>query len=161
MEIIPMNRSQANEYLHWRYQEPYTFYNIPEEGFEETYKEIFSDSAKHYFSIVKHGDLFGIFEYDLSGNCFEIGLGISPKEAGKGNGKSFVSNCIAFGRKHFNYSGEITLDVADFNSRALYLYKQLGFHEVGRAKRMSFGKPICFIKMETKRTDFDLTYQVL
>lgn len=159
VNIMPMNRAQAEEYVHWIYGEPYTFYNIPEEGIEETYKEIFSDPANHYFSVLKNGRLFGIFEYTVTENGFEIGLGICPKETGKGNGKAFVSNCLAFGRKHFHYQGIITLDVADFNQRAIHLYKQFGFSETGREARLSFGKPVMFIKMETEQTNFVLSYQ--
>jgi ribosomal-protein-alanine N-acetyltransferase len=159
MNIMPMNRVQAEEYVHWNYAEPYTFYNTPEEGIAETYKDIFSDPANHYFSVLKDGRLFGIFEYTVTENGFEIGLGVCPKETGKGNGKAFVSKCLAFGRKYFNYQGVITLDVVDFNQRAIHLYKQLGFTETGRESRLSFGKPVTFIKMETEQTDFVLSYQ--
>ncbi|MET1249953.1 GNAT family N-acetyltransferase [Sporolactobacillus sp. STCC-11] len=156
---MPMNRVQAAEYVHWTYEAPYTFYTIPEEGIEETYKDIFFDSANHYFSVLNKGHLFGIFEYAMSANGFEIGLGICPQEMGKGNGRAFVSNCLAFGRKHFNYQGVIKLDVADFNQRAIHLYEQLGFSETGREARLSFGKPVTFIKMETEQTDFVLSYE--
>jgi ribosomal-protein-alanine N-acetyltransferase len=159
VNIMPMDRIQAEEYVHWIYPEPYTFYNIPKEGVEETYKEIFTDPANHYFSVLKEGHLFGIFEYTVSANEFEIGLGICPQETGKGNGRAFASNCLAFGRKHFNYQGVITLDVVDFNQRAIHLYKQFGFSETGKETRLSFGKPVMFIKMETERTDFVLSYQ--
>ncbi|MCO7126437.1 GNAT family N-acetyltransferase [Sporolactobacillus shoreicorticis] len=159
MNIMPMNRVQAEEYVHWTYAEPYTFYTIPEEGIEETYKEIVTDPANHYFSVLKDGRLFGIFEYTVSANGFEIGLGICPQEIGKGNGRAFASNCLAFGRKHFNYQGVIKLDVVDFNQRAIHLYKQLEFSETGREARLSFGKTVTFIKMETERTDFVLSYE--
>lgn len=155
---MPMNRPQADAYVHWTYEDPYSFYTIPEEGREETFSEIFSDPAKYYFSVLKYTKLFGIFEYEQSQSGLEIGLGICPDETGKGEGRRFVANCIAFGRKHFNDKGTVCLDVAEFNSRAIHLYRQLGFTETGKVSRLSFGKPVCFIRMETKRVDFELTY---
>lgn len=155
---MPMNRLQADEYLHWDYEEPYSFYTIPLKGREETLSEIFSDPAKHYFSVLKDNKLFGIFEYEQTESGLEIGLGICPEETGQGNGREFVTNCIAFGRKRFNYKGTVCLDVAEFNSRAIYLYRQLGFTETGKVNQLSFGKSVCFITMETDKADFESTY---
>ncbi|GEB77396.1 GNAT family N-acetyltransferase [Sporolactobacillus inulinus] len=152
MNIVPMNRQYADEYLHWQYKEPYTFYNIPPEGIEETDHEIFDDPSIHYFSVLKDGRLFGIYSYVEIEDGLEIGLGICPEETGKGNGKRFVSECLEFGRNYFNYQGTFTLDVVEFNRRAIHLYKQLGFIETGGASRLSFGKSVTFIKMELGAT---------
>jgi Acetyltransferases, including N-acetylases of ribosomal proteins len=156
-----MNHAQAEEYLCWHYENPYIFYNIPEEGREETRQEIFNDPDKHYFSVLNNGCLFGIYEYELSDHLFEIGLGICPNETGKGNGVRFVSNCIAFGKNHFNRQSPVSLDVAAFNKRAIHLYKKIGFVETGQVTRLSFGTPVCFVRMVTTKTNFRLTYQVL
>ncbi|MFT8391115.1 MAG: GNAT family protein [Sporolactobacillus sp.] len=161
MEIVQMNRAQAEEYINWHYETPYDFYTIPEKGIKETYEEIYNDPYKNYYSVLKDRSLFGIFEYDCSNpRELEIGLGICPQETGKGNGKEFVANCVAFGRKVFNYQGDIFLDVASFNQRAIHLYKQLGFFETGRLTRLSYGKLVTFIKMKVNASDcnFDLTY---
>lgn len=150
MKIMPMTHAQANEYVHWHYKKPYTFYNIPPEGIEETYRDIFTNPNTHYFSVIKNDRLYGIYQYSLLSHRFEIGLGICPEETGRGNGRAFVVDCIAFGRKQFDYQGPICLEVADFNKRATHVYREVGFVERGREQRLSFGRPAYFITMELR-----------
>lgn len=149
MKIVKMSKDHAASYLNWKYEKPYEFYNTPLHARDEAYAEIFDDNGVDFFSVLdEKEDLFGIYEYSFSKGIMEIGFGIRPQSTGKGYGKCFVKECMNFGRRYYNYDGKITLRVADFNERAIYLYKSIGFIEVGFENTESFGTPATFIKME-------------
>lgn len=150
MKIERMNYAEALEYTAWQYAPPYTFYNIPAEAQEETLGEIFAEAgAGQYYAVLDDsGELFGMYEYSFSNGTMEIGLGIAPQHCGQGNGVEFVEQCIAFGRKNYAYTGPVSLMVADFNTRAIHLYKKIGFAKTGVHQTTSFGIPVTFVKME-------------
>jgi ribosomal-protein-alanine N-acetyltransferase len=57
-----------------------------------------------------------------------IGWGLNPELCGKGLGLSFVSECINFAVKEYNYKGEyVRCGVAAFNKRAIKVYEKLKF----------------------------------
>lgn len=61
-KILEMDELQVYTYINWKYEYPYTFYNIPEEGVKETFDEIFEDNNSFYFSVLDSNDkLFGIY----------------------------------------------------------------------------------------------------
>ncbi len=149
MKIEPMNRDYALEYTKWEYASPYEFYNTPPSGIGETMDEILGDSGMDYYSVLdEDGSLFGMYEYSFHGKIMEIGLGIRPELCGQGYGKDFVRQCISFGREKYAYTDVIRLMVADFNTRAIHLYRSVGFVETDRINKVSFGKPVTFIVME-------------
>ncbi len=148
MEIVKMDRARAEEYLAWRYDPPYEFYNTPPHALEETLAEILCDNGIHYFSVLDESLLFGMYEYSFEGGAMEIGLGIRPQSTGQGKGRAFVESCIAFGRDKYAYRGKIVLRVADWNERAIYVYEQLGFVRIERISALSYGEPVVFIRME-------------
>lgn len=149
MRIEPMSRDHASEYIGWEYASPYEFYNIPLSCFDEAMDEISGDNGMDYYSVLdEDAVLFGMFEFSFPDGIMEIGLGIRPECCGKGNGRNFVKKCISFGREKYAYSGKIRLTVADFNSRAIHLYRSVGFCETERRISLSFGSPVTFVVME-------------
>lgn len=147
--IIPMTREQADEYLRWHYDAPYEFYNTPPQSYDENMSEIFDDNGDDFFSVLNDEDqLFGMFEFSFPDSVMGIGLGIRPQDTGKGYGREFVQQGIAFGRAKYRYGGTVRLRVADFNTRAIRLYTSLGFVETGREQAMSYGNPVVFVCME-------------
>jgi len=149
MPIEVMSHEHALEYIGWSYAPPYEFYNIPPTGFEEALEEIQGDNGMDFYSVLdEDGALFGMYEYSFSDEIMEIGLGIRPDKCGRGHGKNFVMRCISFGREKYSYAGVIRLKVAQFNARAMHLYRSIGFKEVGREEALSFGAPVVFIVMD-------------
>ena len=61
-------------------------------------------------------------------DVIDIGLGMKPALTGKGIGKEFFQAGIAFARKEFN-AKMFRLSVATFNTRAITLYKNIGFKQ--------------------------------
>lgn len=149
--IMKMNAQQANTYLNWQYPEPYTFYNFPPSVSRSELLNELLMSNSDYFSILDENEqLFGIYEYQFHNVVREIGFGIRPEDTGKGYGEQFVQQCIAFGRQHYHYFGKVTLEVADFNERAIHLYNKMGFKKVSERAAKPFGMPVTFIKMTLK-----------
>ena len=75
-KILEMDELQVYTYINWKYEYPYEFYNIPEEGVKETIDEIFEDNNSFYFSVFDSNDkLFGIYEYTLDQTLWKSDLG--------------------------------------------------------------------------------------
>lgn len=149
MKIEPMDEQRAFEYIKWQYDEPYVFYNIPLSGVEETIAEVKGDNGIDFYSVLDDNNtLFGMYEYSFDKGIMNIGLGIRPDLCGRGNGRTFVRDCISYGRKKYAYIGLIRLMVVDFNVRAIHLYHAMGFVETKRVNRLSYGVPVTFIVME-------------
>ncbi|AMV60350.1 Ribosomal-protein-alanine acetyltransferase [Pediococcus damnosus] len=146
--IVKMTTQQANEYLDWQYSEPYTFYNFPTSVNRiDLLNELLAGISDYYAILDDADQLFGIYEYQFHNGILEIGLGIRPKDTGKGFGTQFVQQCLAFAQQHYHYFGKVTLEVASFNQRAIHLFHILGFNKTGEREGQSFGKPVTFVKM--------------
>ncbi|HCF33608.1 MAG TPA: GNAT family N-acetyltransferase, partial [Bacillus sp. (in: Bacteria)] len=61
-------------------------------------------------------------------DVIDIGLGMKPALTGKGIGKEFFQAGIAFATKEFN-AKMFRLSVATFNTRAITVYKNIGFKQ--------------------------------
>lgn len=59
----------------------------------------------------------------------DIGLGMRPDLTGQGTGYTFVSSILKFAQSQFK-AKLFRLTVAQFNKRAIAVYKKLGFEPV-------------------------------
>ena len=59
----------------------------------------------------------------------DVGLGMRPDLTGHGRGYAFVSSILKFSLSEYN-SNQFRLTVAQFNKRAISLYKKLGFKPI-------------------------------
>ncbi|SIR17913.1 GNAT family N-acetyltransferase [Halanaerobium kushneri] len=85
------------------------------------------------FVALTQNKLAGLFEYYFRGEIIEIGLALNPAFVGKGYGKDFVEQGIAFGIEYFAYQEEyIKLNVNINNKAARRVYKKAGFKEYDR-----------------------------
>lgn len=59
-----------------------------------------------------------------------IGFGLRPDLVGKGLGEDFIKDCIEYAVSTYDYKGQyVRLAVAEFNQRAIKIYKRLGFEQ--------------------------------
>lgn len=133
-----MNKKDALEFFSWHYEEPYTFYNAKAENFNRDLDEILNENnGIFYFSVFnENNELFGIFEYEFETDGeMKIGLGLAPEYTGQRLGYEFITRCLSFGRKLFNYHGSIILDVYEENERAIHVYEKMGFIRYDRVLR--------------------------
>ncbi|WP_026693179.1 GNAT family N-acetyltransferase [Peribacillus kribbensis] len=133
--IEKMTPRMAREILHWRYEEPYDFYNneLTDEAMEEmldgSYYALLSDKKElaGFFCIGTNAQVPMGNQYDVYPKGFiDMGLGMKPGLTGKGNGFLFCS-LILDHLKEMYKNIPIRLTVAEFNQRAIHLYEKLGF----------------------------------
>ncbi|WP_048745135.1 GNAT family N-acetyltransferase [Paenibacillus sp. P22] len=134
-----MTVSHAREIARWSYAPPYDFYDMGED--DETVEELM-----RYTAVLKGDGLFGFYclgswaqvpagrglgYYREGSGAVDIGLGMNPEHAGRGEGKRFVSYVAAEAVRIASPS-LLRLTVASFNLRAKKVYERLGFRVVGK-----------------------------
>ncbi|MHA4091634.1 GNAT family N-acetyltransferase [Bacillus cereus] len=138
MDIHVLTKEEAMEINTWTYEEPYSLYSFS--GEKEVIEELLDGT--YYGCCDDQGDLIGYFcfgenaqvpggrDANLYGgeDLIDIGLGMKPALTGKGMGKEFFQAGIAFATKEFN-AKMFRLSVATFNTRAITLYKNIGFKQ--------------------------------
>lgn len=140
----PMSEASARAILSWCYDAPYDIYNpASDEGEEAT--RVFLDPQNAYYSITdEYGNLvayccFGreaqVLGGDYSTDALDIGLGIRPDLTGQGRGRTYVDAVLDFARRTFTPAA-FRVTVAEFNKRALRVWKKAGFRP-GQAFRRS------------------------
>lgn len=138
LDIHVLTKEEAMEINTWTYEEPYSLYSFS--GEKEVIEELLDGT--YYGCCDDQGDLIGYFcfganaqvpggrDANLYGgeDVIDIGLGMKPALTGKGMGKEFFQAGIAFATKEFN-AKMFRLSVATFNTRAITLYKNIGFKQ--------------------------------
>lgn len=131
-----MKEEEAKKITGWRYETPYSFYNMEEDP--ETIQELLDGS---YFSVLnQEEDLIGYFCYGKNAqvpgghqqglysreNIVDLGLGLRPDLTGKRMGLNFLNTGLDYARLNYS-SSDFRLSVATFNRRAIALYEKAGF----------------------------------
>ncbi|MCS6593607.1 GNAT family N-acetyltransferase [Bacillus cereus] len=138
MDIHKLTIEEAKKINTWTYEEPYSLYSFS--GEKEVIEELLDGT--YYGCCDDQGDLIGYFcfganaqvpggrDANLYGgeDVIDIGLGMKPALTGKGIGKEFFQAGIAFATKELN-AKMFRLSVATFNTRAITLYKNIGFKQ--------------------------------
>ncbi|RSK27551.1 N-acetyltransferase [Bacillus sp. HMF5848] len=133
--IIKMTEEVATVILSWTYDAPYDFYNNSMN--EESMRELLNNE---YYTVIDDNDLlFGFFCIGPSAqvpaglpagvyneDCVDVGFGMNPLYVGQGQGFAFCSEIVTYVTGKFRGTS-IRLTVATFNTRAIHLYKKLGF----------------------------------
>jgi len=141
--IKNMNEEFAAEILNWKYPAPYDLYNNElnpvniKEMLEDSYYIVVDENDRlvGYFCIgnaakVPIGIEFGAYAEDL----IDIGIGMKPELTGQGYGFTFFSFILEYVQDN-DRNLPLRLTVAQFNQRAIRLYKKFGF-----VKIMEFNK---------------------
>ncbi|MFD1031619.1 N-acetyltransferase [Metaplanococcus flavidus] len=131
----PMTNVAAAEILNWRYPYPYDFYNneMTEESLIEfldgTYRAV-RDENRNLFGFyctgksaqVPAGRKVGAYPEGF----IDFGLGMEPKETGRGKGNAFF-DFIRLEIHELQPEKPLRLTVAAFNERAIHLYENFSF----------------------------------
>jgi len=176
-KFVSMNKEYANEMIeNWKYEAKYNIYDYVNEK-----EDLLDQSAWGHgkFAVLNQknelvGELTiaffekedeaseddGFIKYDEvmknSNNDYElwIGWGLKPELCGKGNGKEFVEECIKFAVNKYSYLGEyIRCGVAEFNKRAIKVYKRLDFKIFNKCTAEILGKEYKIVQMRKKIND--------
>jgi len=148
-----MTKANADAIVGWRYCTPYDYYNPDPSHTQENIRR-FLIPDNPYYSI--HDGVpepvgfccFGpegqVEGGDYGENALDIGLGLRPDLTGLGRGKSFLSAILGFADRTFSPAA-FRVTVAEFNGRAIRLYRNTGFETTGRFQSRLDGR--AFIQM--------------
>ncbi len=143
MTIEPMTAAEFAELGTWRYEPPYDFYDGDQED---------PLNPERYFAVHDDGGgMTGFYYFEENGDVLDYGLGLRPDLVGRGLGLDFFHAGLEFARERYR-PRLIRLHVAAFNERAIKVYEQAAFREVGRHMR-SFERwgEVEFITMDEQR----------
>lgn len=141
MKIRDISKEDINDIMTWKYDKPYDTYSFSpsDELFDElsdgSYYSVIENELVGYVCFGKSaqvppGDVLGAYDKDY----IDIGLGLRPELCGNGLGKELISVGIDFANSKWEYNG-LRLTVAQFNERAINLYKSIGFKDTMSFKR--------------------------
>lgn len=148
-DFYPMDEAAARAIMTWRYEAPYDVYNLGP-GDADQIVSCFVDPVNAYHAIIdKEGRLVAYCCFgpdaqvpggDYDKPATDIGLGVHPGLVGQGLGGTFVGAVLRFARQELTLS-EFRVTVAEFNERALRVWKKAGFRPVQRFERAPNGVP--------------------
>jgi RimJ/RimL family protein N-acetyltransferase len=151
--IQSIGEGEAGQIATWRYEEPYTVYNLTALAIPGLL-----DPEFHYHSVRDDsGRLVGFccFGADarVSGGDYarcepdvlDVGLGMHPDMTGRGQGRVFTEAILAFATEAFKPS-MFRVTIAEFNQRSQRVFLGLGFMKTGSYERAGDG--MRFIQFE-------------
>ena len=143
-----MSDVDAREIVMWRYPEPYTLYNLPDDDLEEHIDWLLKPEY-HYYSVRNEmGELIAFRCFgedaqvpggDYSQPALDMGGGLRPDLSGKGLGASLMNAAFDFAKTEFNPE-RFRATVAGFNLRALKVCKKVGYRETQRFVQPKSGR---------------------
>ena len=147
--FAPMTGEEAAGVAAWRYAPPYDVYNLPEWGVMAAKGMSITDPsvrAAEFYSFFQEDRLIGFFRLIPQNGRVLIGMGLSPKECGKGLGAQLMKAVKTAAWEKF---GNTALDLAvrEWNLRAVRCYEAAGFRTAGReTKKTARGEEV-FLRM--------------
>lgn len=125
-EFRVITKSDVSEFLTWKYDGIYSFYDNSIDKNKIEWINSFIDSDNNFSIYNESNKLVGNCSFYYIEEFFCVGVQMRPDITGKGFGTEFVKSIIDFGRQKYSYD-YIDLTVAKFNKRAIKVYKKLGF----------------------------------
>ncbi len=156
MEFVEQINSKeiAQKIANWEYQSPYDIYNM--DGKKEAIEKILSND---YYIYSYEDILIGYFCFGEAAivpnnnkeiyedeDYLDVGIGLNPQFCNSGRGYNFFSKAIKVGRELFEQK-KFRLTVAQFNKRAIKVYKKYGFRENNSFEVKQSDKIVEFITM--------------
>lgn len=136
----PLTQGHALEIANqWKYDGIYSFYDMTAD--EEDYKEFVDEERRNendHYEALESNALIGFFCVIPQASSAEIGLGMRPDICGKGKGKQFLEQILAFIERNYKFD-KLIMNVATFNQRAIKVYHSCGFQDSEIINRSSNG----------------------
>jgi [ribosomal protein S18]-alanine N-acetyltransferase len=143
-----MLQGEAQAIADWRYDPPYDFYDMRADASDlDELLDAERRQCRYFSACDVDGELIGFFAFGRHGNAVVIGLGLRPDHTGRGIGRSFLEEGLAFARERFEPQS-FRLSVAQFNERAITVYERAGFNRTRSYRHETNGGVFPFIEME-------------
>jgi len=157
--IQPISQQDANDITSWRYESPYSIYNLSEKDIPALL-----DSDNQYFAVKdessqtigfccfgKEAKVPGGKYNDAKPLVIDLGLGMHPGMVGRGFGGPFTDVILRFAIEEFN-PGRFRVSIAEFNKRSQRTFLKLGFIEKYRFNRDGDGMRFVQLEREANRS---------
>lgn len=144
IQIQPIRREDAREIATWKYEPPYSLYNLSEADVA-----IMLDPQYRYYAVYLGDDgLIGFCcfgeEAMVNGGKYEerepsvldVGVGMHPRMVGQGLGRKFVAAILQFAMDQY-HPERLRVTIAAFNQRSKKTFQALGFSETSQFTRAS------------------------
>ena len=156
MEFVEQINSKeiAQKIADWEYQSPYDIYNM--NGEKDAIEKILSND---YYKYSYKDILIGYFCFGTAAivpnnnkeiyedeDYIDVGIGLNPQFCNSGRGYNFFSKAVKVGSELYEQN-KFRLTVAQFNKRAIKVYKKYGFRKNNNFKVKQNDKTIEFITM--------------
>ncbi len=139
-----MTRSDAAEIAAWRYAAPYDFYDADADAGDLA---MLLQAGPGYFTALSNdGECVGFIQVTMGADTADVGLGLRPDLTGRGFGVGFLNAVLAFVGDTF-HPARFSLAVAEFNERAIRVYRRVGFVETERFIQQTNGGQWPFVRM--------------
>lgn len=125
---------EAENILKWKYEGIYSYYNIEEHEKEYLYKTNYHNSfdekgVSGFFCTGYEATIDTECEFNYDTEHLDIAFGLRPDLCGKGLGEAYIRSIMEYLNKEKDYES-FRLTVGSFNSRAIKLYKKIGFKTI-------------------------------
>jgi [ribosomal protein S18]-alanine N-acetyltransferase len=147
LRIGPMKQPDAEAIAGWRYEPPYDFYDAPADDDDLALLLDPERRLDRFFSARAGGELMGFFELRSDGDTVVIGLGLRPDLTSRGLGLAFLEQGLRFANQRLQ-PDRFRLSVAEFNRRAITVYKRAGFVRTRSFSQETNGGVFSFVEME-------------
>ena len=151
--IQPIRREDARKIAKWKYEPPYSLYDLSEEVIP-----IMVDPQNRYYAVYLVEDelvgyccfgeeamvIGGIYD-EREPSVLDVDLGMHPRLVGQGLGYEFVAAVLQFAWER-HQPDRFRATIAAFNQRSQKTFRVLGFTETTRFTRAS--DRLKFVQME-------------
>ena len=153
LRFTPMDEKAARAISTWRYEPPYEIYSLDREDAEQVVGAFLNPEHAYHAIIDRTGDLVGYCCFgveaqvpggDYGNPATDIGLGVRPDLTGQGLGATFVGAVLRLAQRD-PAPAEFRVTVAEFNERALRVWKNAGFEPMQRFERTLDGMPFVIL----------------
>ena len=134
--VTLLEESHALQILGWKYPPPYDFYNPPNDRPAAEYvKELLNPEFQFHAVLDEDREFVGFCSFGsdgqvsgghYQGQALDMGVGMKPELTGQGFGYPFFDAILQHAIKRYEPEW-IRVTVANFNGRALNLYRKFGF----------------------------------
>ncbi|HKI74336.1 MAG TPA: GNAT family protein [Pseudomonadales bacterium] len=148
--VVPLKEEHARQILLWRYPPPYDFYDPPEEGDPEYYVSEFLNPTLRFHAVLDElGRFIGFCSFGLDGqvpggnyarDALDIGVGMKPEFTGAGLGARFFEAILQHAAQDPGVQ-RFRVTVANFNKRAMTLYRKFDFRKCDEFEDARHGVP--------------------
>ncbi len=153
--VVPMSRSFAEAIVTWRYEPPFSFYDLSKESIPDLlnpnlrYAAVIDEDDKlcGFCCFGEEATVEGGHYPQAEPDVFDVGIGMRPHLTGKGLSRPFLKTILRHATA-LHSPARFRVTIASFNRRSQRAFLTLGFEQTHEFQRPSDGLP--FVQLEAE-----------